>query len=100
METVYGAFERTARRHGDRPFLHLPGFSYSESLEKVRELSARYAGRGYGKGHRIALKLGNRPEFLLNFLALNSLGRASSRSTPTTGRPSWTTCSSTAAPAW
>src|SRR5262249_52740334 len=28
----------------------------------------------YGRGHRVALKLGNRPEFLLHFLALNSLG--------------------------
>ena len=73
METVYAAFERTARRHGGRPFLHLPGFSYSESLERVRQLAARYAGKGYGRGHRIALKLGNRPEFLLSFLALNSL---------------------------
>jgi len=73
MESVYGAFERTARRHGSKPFLHLPGFSYAECLDKVQGLAGRYRARGYGAGHRIALKLGNRPEFLLHFLALNSL---------------------------
>jgi acyl-CoA synthetase (AMP-forming)/AMP-acid ligase II len=74
MESVYGAFERTARRHGSKPFLHLPGFTYAECLGKVQGRAARYRARGYGAGHRVALKLGNRPEFLLHFLALNSLG--------------------------
>jgi acyl-CoA synthetase (AMP-forming)/AMP-acid ligase II len=74
MESVYAAFERTARRHGSRPFLHPPGFTYADCLEKARALAARYRTRGYGAGHRVALKLGNRPEFLLHFLALNSLG--------------------------
>ena len=74
METVYAAFERTARRHGSKPFLHPPGFTYADCLEKVQALAARYRVRGYGAGHRVALKLGNRPEFLLHFLALNSLG--------------------------
>ncbi|HEV7477914.1 MAG TPA: AMP-binding protein [Burkholderiales bacterium] len=74
MESVYAAFEHTARRHGGRPFLHPPGFAYAETLEKVGALAARYRARGYGAGHRVALKLGNRPEFLLHFLALNSLG--------------------------
>ncbi len=74
METVYTAFERTARTHGARPFLHPPGFSYGESLEKVKAIAARYQSRGYGAGHRVALLLANGPDFLLHFLALNSLG--------------------------
>jgi acyl-CoA synthetase (AMP-forming)/AMP-acid ligase II len=74
MESVYSAFERTARRHAGKPFLHSPGFTYAECLSKVQALAARYGSRGYGAGHRVALKLGNRPEFLLHFLALNSLG--------------------------
>jgi acyl-CoA synthetase (AMP-forming)/AMP-acid ligase II len=74
MESVYGAFERTARRHGGKPFLHPPGFTYAACLAKVDALAARYRVQGYGKGHRIALKLGNRPEFFFHFLALNSLG--------------------------
>jgi acyl-CoA synthetase (AMP-forming)/AMP-acid ligase II len=74
VETVYAAFERTAQRHGSKPFLHPSGFTYAECLDRIGALAGRYAGRGYGRGHRVALKLGNRPEFLLNFLALNSLG--------------------------
>jgi acyl-CoA synthetase (AMP-forming)/AMP-acid ligase II len=74
MESVYAAFERTARRHGGKPFLHPPGFTYADCLDKIRALAARYRAGGYGTGHRVALKLGNRPEFLLHFLALNSLG--------------------------
>jgi acyl-CoA synthetase (AMP-forming)/AMP-acid ligase II len=74
MESVYGAFERTARRYGSKPFLHPPGFTYAECLASIQGLARRYRDRGYGAGHRIALKLGNRPEFLLHFLALNSLG--------------------------
>jgi acyl-CoA synthetase (AMP-forming)/AMP-acid ligase II len=74
MDTVYAAFEHTARAHGARPFLHLPGFSYEESLEKIATIAGRYRARGYGAGHRVALLLENRPEFLLHFLALNSLG--------------------------
>ena len=74
MESVYGAFERTARRHGGKPFLHPPGFTYAACLGKVDALAARYRFQGYGRGHRVGLKLGNRPEFFLHFLALNSLG--------------------------
>jgi acyl-CoA synthetase (AMP-forming)/AMP-acid ligase II len=74
MESVYGAFERTARRHGSKPFLHPPGFTYAACLGKVDALAARYRAQGYGVGHRVALKLGNRPAFFLHFLALNSLG--------------------------
>jgi len=84
METVYAAFERTARPHGSKPFLHVPAsalpgasapleLAYGEALERVRAIAARYRARGYARGHRVALNLPNRPEFLLHFLALNSL---------------------------
>jgi len=74
METVYGAIERAARRYGARPFLHLPGFSYAESLRRIREIAGRYRAQGYGEGHRVALLLPSGPAFLMHFLALNSLG--------------------------
>src|SRR5438093_12954132 len=74
METVYAAFERTARRHGTKPFLHFPGFSYAESLERIKVIAGRYRARGYGAGHRVALLLPSGADFLLHFLALNSLG--------------------------
>ncbi len=75
METsVYAEFERTAQRHGAKPFLHHAGFSYRESLEKIKAVAGRYRSKGYSAGHRVALLLGNEPDFLMHFLALNSLG--------------------------
>jgi len=74
VESVFAAFERTAQRNRARPFLDPPGLSYADCLQRVRALAGLYRARGYGPGHRVALKLGNRPESLLHFLALNSLG--------------------------
>ncbi len=37
-------------------------------------LARRYAAAGYCAGHRVALLLENRPDFLLHWLALNGLG--------------------------
>ena len=85
METVFAEFERTARAHPHNAFLHVPAsaipdaagpleLAYGEALARVQALAARYDGRGYGAGHRVALRLENRPEFLLHFLALNALG--------------------------
>jgi acyl-CoA synthetase (AMP-forming)/AMP-acid ligase II len=78
-ETVFGAFEQTARVHGAKPFLYLPGgaeLTYGAALEQVGAIAARYRARGWGAAHRVALALENRPEFLLHFLALNSLRAA------------------------
>ena len=78
MTTVFSAFERTAAAHGEKPFLVMPSWrlelTYAQAAERVDEIAARYRARGYGRGHRVALQLENRPEFPLHFLALNSLG--------------------------
>src|SRR6267143_2062197 len=78
VTTVFSAFEQTARAHGARPFLRvLPEgllLSYAAALERVTGIAGRYRARGYGAGHRVALRLENRPQFLLHFLALNSIG--------------------------
>src|SRR6267378_891965 len=78
VTTVFSAFEQTAGAHGAKPFLRvLPErlqLSYAAALDKVTDIAARYRARGYGAGHRVALRLENRPEFLLHFLALNSIG--------------------------
>jgi acyl-CoA synthetase (AMP-forming)/AMP-acid ligase II len=78
VTTVYSAFQRTAAAHGGKPFLEFPAhhkrFTYAEALERIGDIAARYRSRGYGRGHRVALQLENRPEFPLHFLALNSLG--------------------------
>ncbi|HTG97908.1 MAG TPA: AMP-binding protein, partial [Burkholderiales bacterium] len=78
MTTVFSAFERTAAAHGEKPFLVMPSWrlelTYAQASERIAQIAARYRSRGYGRGHRVALQLENRPEFPLHFLALNSLG--------------------------
>ena len=78
MQTVFEAFEKTAKAHAEKQFLLvLPedvSFTYGEALSQVNEIAQRYRAAGYGRGHRVALKLPNCPEFLLHFLALNALG--------------------------
>jgi acyl-CoA synthetase (AMP-forming)/AMP-acid ligase II len=78
VTTVFSAFERTARAHGAKPFLQaFPErleYSYGQALDLVSGIARRYRRAGYGPGHRVALRLPNCPEFLLHFLALNSLG--------------------------
>jgi acyl-CoA synthetase (AMP-forming)/AMP-acid ligase II len=78
VTTVFSAFERTARAHGARPFLQVfperIEHSYAQALARVADIAATYRRAGYRSGHRVALRLPNCPEFLLHFLALNSLG--------------------------
>ena len=50
--------------------------TYADALDRVSDIARRYRTKGYGPGHRVALELETRPEFLLHFLALNSLGVA------------------------
>src|SRR5262245_66413128 len=83
---VAEAFAATAAENGQHPFLIVPAradrnwhpagveLSYGNAAREVAQLRARYAAAGYGLGHRIALLLENRPEFLLHYLALNGLG--------------------------
>src|SRR5918996_609223 len=78
VTTVFSAFERTAAAHAGKPFLEMPAwkvkYAYADALERITDVSKRYRGRGYAPGHRVGLLLETRPEFLLHFLALNSLG--------------------------
>src|SRR5688572_19915518 len=78
VTTVFSAFERTAAAHGGKPFLNMPAWklelNYGQTLERIHDAANRYRARGYEAGHRVALQLETRPEFLLHFLALNSLG--------------------------
>ena len=78
MTTVFTAFEQTARAHGEKPFLQVYPqkfeLTYTRALDRISTIGKIYANRGYGPGHRVALKLPNCAEFVLHFLALNSLG--------------------------
>jgi acyl-CoA synthetase (AMP-forming)/AMP-acid ligase II len=80
VTTVFSAFEQTARAHGAKPFLQVYPekleLSYSQAHERAADIARIYARKGYRAGHRVALKLPNCADFLLHFLALNSLGIA------------------------
>jgi acyl-CoA synthetase (AMP-forming)/AMP-acid ligase II len=80
VTTVHTAFEQTARAHGGKPFLQVYPekleLTYAQAAERVAAIAKAYARKGYGPGHRVALKLPNRADFLLHFLAINSLGGA------------------------
>jgi acyl-CoA synthetase (AMP-forming)/AMP-acid ligase II len=80
VTTVFTAFEQTARAHGAKPFLQFYPekleLSYSQTRERIGEIARAYSRKGYTQGHRVALKLPNCADFLLHFLALNSLGIA------------------------
>ena len=85
-ETVFELFEAAARRApsggclcappmAGRPY-HPGGIEidYREARKRVAALSALYRAAGYGRGHRVALLLENRPDFHLHWWALNALG--------------------------
>jgi len=86
METVFQAFSAAVERFTESAFLCVPARagrdylpdgadqSYGATAEGVERLRRRYASAGYGRGHRVALLLGNRPEFLAHYLALNAVG--------------------------
>ena len=86
METVFQAFSAAVERFAENAFLCVPALagrdylpngveqSYGATAEAVERLRLRYASAGYGRGHRVALLLGNRPEFLAHYLALNAVG--------------------------
>jgi acyl-CoA synthetase (AMP-forming)/AMP-acid ligase II len=86
MTSVYETFCNSARRFPERDFLHIPAqacsayhdgsidLCYGDAVAGLERLKLSYAAAGYGHGHRVALMLQNRPEFLLHWFALNALG--------------------------
>lgn len=85
-ETIASRFQAAARRYPDKPFLRvLPetaeiygtgagDLSYAAVETQVGARAAAFRAAGYGPGVRVGLLLLNRPDFLLNFLALNAVG--------------------------
>lgn len=86
MNSVYENFCDSAARYGGNDFLHIPhgaaraysdhsiDLSYAEAMASIERLKKAYQNAGYGCGHRVALLLQNRAEFLLHWIALNGLG--------------------------
>ena len=86
--SVHQAFEASAARWPDQPFLGvlaetaaayaIPAgeITFAQAKARVDSLAAAYRASGWGAGHRIGLLLENRPDFVLHFLAINAIGAA------------------------
>lgn len=84
--TIDDAFQAVAGRRPDLACVSVPPSSgrnyaagglewtYGELADRVEIAATAYSRAGYGHGHRVALLLENRPDFLVHFLALNRLG--------------------------
>ena len=78
--TLYDAFAQAAADAAQRPFLactpSMGGaqWTFAQTAAAVDRLSALYARRGWGAGHRVALSVGNTPAHFFHFLAMNRLG--------------------------
>jgi long-chain acyl-CoA synthetase len=66
-----GLIEAAARRRPDHTALRWDGgaLTYRDLVEAVAGRVARLRAHGLGPGHRVAIRLGNRPEFVVAVLA-------------------------------
>jgi fatty-acyl-CoA synthase len=74
--TVPAFLRRIADRSGDHPALVFQGepWSYRRLQDEVTRMERALLGLGVGKGTRVALIMGNRPEWVVAALASMSLG--------------------------
>jgi crotonobetaine/carnitine-CoA ligase len=74
--TVHALLEESARRFGDRPFLYFREevFSYSTLDAMASRVARGLEDLGVKKGARVAVMLGNRPEFLFTSFGLCKIG--------------------------
>jgi crotonobetaine/carnitine-CoA ligase len=80
--TIFSIFAATADGIPSRPFLMTPPsgeqqlafLTYGDVLDRVIAVAESYREAGYGKGHRVAFLVGQCPEYVVHWLALNRLG--------------------------
>lgn len=73
--TMRAVWEASAA-HGDADYLVFgeERLSYAEAHRRVASLAAYLAGRGVGKGDRVAVAMRNYPEWVVSYWAIVSLG--------------------------
>lgn len=88
FQTAYDAFLATAEDYPEKSFLCVPDgtpeerkaqvrfteYDFKTVRERVESFRDLFSRSGIGHGHRVALLLGNRAEYIFCFFALNSLG--------------------------
>lgn len=80
--TVYEAFIESSEQSPENPFLCIPSeklgaskdISYAQIRDQIASCRKIYEDAGFGHGHRVAILLAARPEFVVHYLALNGLG--------------------------
>lgn len=74
--TLPALLEEMARRYPDRLALVYEGqtWTYTEFLREVRELAKAFHALGVRKGDKVALLMGNQPEWLFTDFAVTMLG--------------------------
>ena len=85
-KTIDVVFNEAIEQYPDNLFLMVPGdpersyhplgyqITYQAASNTVQQIKDLLSTAGYGHGHRIAILLENRPEFVFVKLACNSLG--------------------------
>ena len=86
FSSVYHAFEESAARFAERPFLRAPAIAttdyadaaitltYAETRRQAMGLAAAYASRGIKQNDRVAVAFDARLDVYLHLLALNAVG--------------------------
>lgn len=88
FKTAFDVFAATAAAYPKNIFLCVPAgteeerktrtifaeHDYGSSLARIQELRNIFERSGIGRGHRVAVLLGNKPEYFYVLLALNALG--------------------------
>ncbi len=74
--TIHSLAVRQARRYGRREFLRYgrQSFSFAELEYKARQAAAGLQSLGVAKGDKVAILMGNRPEYLFVWFGLSMLG--------------------------
>lgn len=74
--TIHSLVARQAKRYGQREFLRYgkQSFSFAEVEVKSRQAAAGLQSMGVAKGDKVAILMGNRPEYLFVWFGLSMLG--------------------------
>ncbi|MBI5014808.1 MAG: AMP-binding protein [Deltaproteobacteria bacterium] len=74
--TIHGVLRQKAEQWGERIFFHFQdrGYSYRDLERESDRVAAGLQALGIGKGDKVAILMGNRPEFLFLWFGLCKLG--------------------------
>ncbi len=76
QNTIHALVARQARQYGQREFLRVgeASFSFADMEQKSRQAAAGLQSLGVNKGDKVAIMMGNRPEYLFVWFGLSMLG--------------------------